>query len=71
MGKLTKGHLWALIEASDCEMPMSYDWFRAVGYTTATVDFLERVGLLARYEYANGPHFSVTDAGRKALSEAE
>ncbi len=50
---------------------LSYAGFRAVGVHPSTIARLEGAGMLARFDYANGAHWGLTDSGRVVRSRLE
>lgn len=67
MTKLTPSQMEALsIIAS--KRPFEPSWSELTGVNGTSLWALERRGLVTWARYADGLHFSVTDAGRAALS---
>jgi hypothetical protein len=65
--RLTKKQIEALWQSEP--YPMSSDFWKARGISIATTESLVRRGLLSEWNYANGPHWELTEAGREALRE--
>lgn len=67
--KLTKAQREALSILADSHQPLSFPKFTGKGVYGQTIWALERRGLAQFDRLANGIHFTINPAGRKALGD--
>lgn len=61
---------WEALSAVYDARPASADTFKAQGIRLQTVWLLERKGLLVRWDYANGPHWDLSNEAHELMRMA-